>query len=215
MCMRIAGIFLSAVILSGCVDETPAESKYDQGFSVNTFRIEVASNSENDSFFEQIELFKNAPTKMYKYTLSELTSYRNFEREPEKNPLTLFEWSVIDSLPIWQPHNDRRKSSFVSSKNMARYWRAYEAFTVVDGDEYAVEIPVASNYVLPAYSKMISGIMIDNGDVLVSYPEQVVPKLKESDVKRSTNELVGLILKKIIEDRNDRIEKAKLANRAL
>lgn len=214
MCIRIAGIFLSAAILSGCINEKPAEQIYNKGFNVDNFRVEMASKSDNDSFFEQTELFKNAPTKMYKYTLSELTSYQSFERGTDKNLLTTFDWSVIDSSPIWQPHNDRQKSSYLD-KNLGRYWRAYEVFTLVDGDEYKIEAPIESTYVLPAYSQMISGLMIDNGDVLVSYPEQVTKKLKENEVRRSVDELVGVILKKINEDRNIRIEKDKLAQRAI
>jgi hypothetical protein len=214
MNIKITGLLLAASLLAGCGSEEQPVLQ-EEGFSANAFRSEMASSSGNSTFFEQADKFKNAPTKLYKYTLSEMTSYQAFERGPEKNPLTLYQWRVVDSSPIWQPHNDRQKSYSFGADRMARYWRAYEVFSEVEGEEYIIDVPVQANYVMPAYSQMISGLMIDNGDVLVSYPEAIVDKLKENEVRRSVNELVGVIINRINKDRDIRIEKAKLASRAL
>ena len=193
MKLKFTGLLLAASLLAGCFDaEQPAIP--EEGFSASAFRLEMASRSGNDEFFEQADAFKNAPTKTYKYTLSELTSYQAFERGPEKNPLLLYQWRVVDSSPIWQPHNDRQKNSFISTEKMARYWRAYEVFLEVEGKDYVIDVPIQASYVMPAYSQMISGLMIDNGEVLVSYPEKIESKLKENEVSRSVNEVVGVII---------------------
>lgn len=214
MNLKITGLLLFAGLLAGCGGEDQPVLQED-GFSENAFRLEMASSSSNSSFFERVGEFKNAPTKMYKYTLSEMTSYQAFERGPEKNPLLLYQWRVVDSSPIWQPHNNRQKSYFFNNGEVARYWRAYEVFSEVEGEEYVVDVPIQAHSVMPAYSQMISGLMIDNGEVIVSYPEAIVEKLKENEVRLSVNELVGVIINKMNKDRNIRIEKAKLASRAI
>lgn len=214
MNIKFTGLLLVASLLTGCGNEDQ-NAPQEEGFSGDAFRLEMASRSGNDEFFEQTDTFKNAPTKTYKYILSELTSYQAFERDPEKNPLSLYQWRVVDSSPIWQPHNNRQKSTFIGTEKMARYWRAYEVFLEVEGKDYVIDVPIQASYVMPAYSQMISGLMIDNGEVLVSYPEKIESKLKENEVSRSVNEIVGAILNRINNDRKIRIEKAKLASRSL
>mgnify|MGYP000138525779 CR=1 FL=1 len=214
MKMKFMAVLLAASSLAGCFNEKePTIQK--EGFSGDDFRLEMVSRSGNSYFFGQVDALKNAPVQMYKYTLSELTAYQAFEKGPEKNPLSLYQWNVFDSSPIWQPHNDRQKSTIIGTEKRARYWRAYEVFLEVEGHDYAMDVPIQASYNMPAYSQMISGLMINNGEVIVSYPESIVPKLKENEVSRSVNELVGAIINRIDKDRKIRIERDKLASRSI
>ncbi|MBD80335.1 MAG: hypothetical protein CL840_15575 [Crocinitomicaceae bacterium] len=210
---KILGAALIAVLLTGCGSDDDALFN-EPSFDAAQFRATVASRSNDESFFAQTNLFKSAPTVSYQYKLSEMTSFQTFDLGPEKNPLKTYKWRVVGATPIWQPHSDRRASTFLD-KEKATYWRAYEVFTEVEGEPYVMELPLNASYSVPYYQQMISNIIIEHGEVIVSYPEQIKPNLTDSEVRRSTNELVGAIINKINDDRNTRIEKAKLASREL
>lgn len=211
---QLLGLSLFAVLLSGCgSDGEPLHA--EKSFDPEQFRVVVASQTDDDQFFEESDAFKSASTISYQYKLSELASYGEYELGPDKNPLTQYDWRILDAAFIWQPHNDRLKSKSWTGTIYARYWRAYEVFTEVEGESYRFDLPLSADYGVPSYANMISSVMIDRGEVIVSYPEKIKSKLTEAAVHRATNELVGGILRKMNGDRNLRIEKAKLASREL